>query len=445
MVLNSLTRRLAAFASLGIGAIWLLAIFATALILKVEQQELLDLQQEETATLFLPILTERWHAQPEGTTLPSMTQVTPEEALVYLLFNAAGDVLLKSASADDAVLPNLPAKPGFTETETHVFYVTRPNGEGLAVIYGDPIHERREAYRESFIAFLLPMLALLPIAYLLVGWSVQTGLRPLTFLRKEIATRNEGRLDAIDAGGQPDELRAISATLNALMMRLGQALEGERAFATNAAHELRTPVAVALAQVQRLKSEAADADLEKLERLEAAIGRMSRLVQRLLELARAEAGIGTTGTRHDLGPLLGHVVDDIARHPANSDRLQFSRPETPVLANIDPDAFAILAGNLIDNALRHSPEGSPVYVNLDPDGQMRVTNDSPRLPADQLAGLTKRFLRHDASRKGFGLGLFIANSIARQSGGKLTLRSPASGREDGFEAVFEAARDTGTT
>ena len=432
-----LSRRLALRISAGLAAIWLLAVAATALVLRHEQEELLNLQLRETARLFLPVLAERWKADGAAAGLPPASR-NPDEALVYLLVDPAGRVLLRSPSAAGADLPQGPPRPGYATTATHVFFATEPDARGLTAIYGDPLRERRDAYRESLAAFLLPMLALLPLAYALVGRIARGALRPLDRLRAEIAARGDGRLDPIDAAGQPEELRAITATTNGLMIRLGQALDGERAFATNAAHELRTPVAVALAQVQRLRAEAAGPASERIDRIEAALARMGRLVERLLQLARADAGLGAATAPHDLRALLDHVLEDSRRDEARAPRLRLSLPQGQVPAPIDPDAFAILAGNLLDNAFQHSPPGSPVTVALSADGLLRVGNEGPTLDERDLAGLTRRFQRANPSAGGFGLGLHIAEIIARQSGGSLSLHSPAPGRGTGFEARFRA-------
>ena len=437
---RSLARRLARLTSLGFAAVWLIAAMAMALVLRSEQEELLDLTLRETAELFLPVLVDRWQGGEGDAMAPSANPPDADEALAFVLFDPVGRVLLVSASAADADLPGGPPRQGFETTGSHVFYTTPANDGGYAVAFGDPIHERWEAYRDSLLAFLVPMLALLPLAYLMIGWIARTALRPLDVLRGEIATRGEGRLDPIDASGQPGELRAITATLNGLMIRLGRVIESERAFATNAAHELRTPVAVALAQVQRLKAEAADvADRKRIMRIEAALIRMSRLVSRLLQLARADAGIGAAAERGDLRALLDVVLEDSRRSPARASRLVEAMPAEPVFARIDPDAFAILAGNLIDNAFQHAPDGSDVRVELTTDAVLRVENDGACLSETELAGLTRRFHRGRVEGEGFGLGLHIAETIAKQSGGDLALTSPPEGRQDGFAATFRAA------
>ena len=428
--------------SAGLLAVWTLAVLATALALKTEQEELLDLELRETARLFQPVLARRWREAGAGAALPPPSDDDPQKALVYLLMDADGAILLRSRGAAGVALPDrapesLP-EPGYVTTESHVLYVTQADADGLIAAFGDSRGERREAYVDSLLAFLVPMLAILPLAYLMTGWVARAALRPLDRLRAEIAARGEGRLDPIDADGQPQELRAITAVTNGLMARLGQALDGERAFATNAAHELRTPVAVALAQTQRLRATVPADAVAGVERIEAALDRMGRLVARLLQLARADAGIGAASEPADLRALLGHVLEDARRDPRRSDRLRVVGPGAPVRSPIDPDAFAILAGNLVDNAFQHSPDGTEVAVTLTADGTLRVVNAAAPCPENRLATLTRRFGRATAAGAGFGLGLHIADAIARQSGGILTLASPAPGRADGFEARFTA-------
>jgi two-component system OmpR family sensor kinase len=438
-----LSRRLALFISLGFAVIWVIAVLAMAFVLREEQEELTDLERQQTAGILLPVVSNGFRDGliDADTALPHALMEPGGgigDALVFALVDASGRALVLSPSARQTDLPPGAPVEGQSRTATHAFYTTAPDEFGLSLHIGDPLSERRQAYRESFFAFLAPMLAILPLGYFLVGWIARSALRPLDELREEIARRGDTRLDPIDAGGQPDELRAITASLNGLMIRLSQALEGERAFATNAAHELRSPVAVALAQVQRLTSETLDPGArEHVEKLEAALQRMRGLVARLLQLARAEAGIGPAAAPQDAGQLLHLVIDEVAGDPARAGRLRLRLPPAPVLSPIDPDAFAIVAGNLIENALQHAPAGTPVEVALSAGGSLSVVNAGRAIPAAERERLTERFRSGNGSREGFGLGLYISDRVARQSGGRLLLRSPATGRTEGFEAVFE--------
>lgn len=438
---GTLARRLALLISGGFAAIWLLAVLATALVLKSEQEEMLDLELRETARVLLPVLSRDYLGGAEDFDDLSLTDPQGdedvEETLVWLLVDRSGEILTQSIVSDAIDRPEGPVDDGYVKTETHVFYTTPLNAKGLAVRFGDPLIERFEAYRDSFLAFLVPMLAILPLGYLLVGRIARAALRPLATLRDEIAARDHGRLDPIDAKGQPGEVQAITATLNGFMVRLARSLEGERAFATNTAHELRTPVAVALAQIKRLRAEVTGTAVRRVERVEDALKRMGRLVARLLQLARADAGIGMSDSPTDIGQLLDLVLEEVRRDPARDPRLSVMLPDEPVFSPIDPDAFAIVAGNLIDNAFQHAPEETTVEVSLSPDGALRIRNDGDVVVAETLAELTRRFRTNDGKSNGFGLGLHISDTIARQAGGTLTLRSPAGDRETGFEAELK--------
>lgn len=434
---RSLRRRLAMLTSLGFGAVWLGATLLMAFVLHAEQEEMLDLTLRETAVLFQPVLLRAW--QDGQRALPhSSAPADPGEDLVYVLQDRDGTIFVQSMTAQAAVLPDGPPQQGYRSSATHVFFTAAPDANGLFVTFGDPKAERAEAFRDSLLGFFVPMLAMLPLSYLLVSWIVQTALRPLGALRLDIALRDEGRLDPLDTADLPQELREITAGFNGLMARLGTALEGERAFATNAAHELRTPVAIALAQVQRLRAETADPQgAARIDRVEAALTRMSHLVRRLLQLARADAGIGA-GRTGDLVPLLRHVLTEGRGDPARAGRLSVTLPDGPVPALVDADAWAIVAGNLIDNAFLHGQADTPVCVALSASGRLTVENTADALEQSHLKGLIRRFHRGAGQGAGFGLGLHIADAIARQAGGTLTLDSRAS-RDAGalFVAVFD--------
>ena len=439
---RTLVGRLVLMIGGGFLLIWLLAVAATTIVLGSEQREMLDIELRETADLLLPVLS---NAYDQGLVDPDTNLVTgpigasgqPDEDLVFALVDSDGGVVLMSGGALGADLPSGPPVAGYAFTDTHAFYTTPPDGAGLSLRFGDPLAERREAFRDSLFAFGIPMLAFLPLALLLIDRIARLALRPLAVLAGEIEKRSDSRLDPIDAADQVGELRAITAKLNEFMIRLAQSLDGERAFATNAAHELRSPVAVVLAQVQRLRIETTDPSaLDRIGRLEAALRRMRGLVARLLQLARAEAGIGPASAPQDLVQLLGLIHDEMASDPSRATRLQVQLPDVPVLSRIDPDAYGIVAGNLIENALQHAPADSPITITLSPDGALSVANPAPIIALDDLHRLTERFYSQRTDSTGFGLGLYICDRIARQSGGELRLNAPIPGKTSGFEAVF---------
>ncbi|MBD9528620.1 ATP-binding protein [Paracoccus sp. PAR01] len=426
----TLARRLALLISAVLAAAWVVAIAAMALILHHEQDELYDQILITSAEALLPTLASdaaRASAQ------MSSAHDDPNEALVWRLIDRQGRVLAASPMSEAAQFPDTPRPGKVKRTLTHTVYTTKYTAQDMALQLADPLAERREAWRESFLAFLLPMLALLPLGWLAGGWVTRLALRPVEDLRAEMAQRDGLRLEPMDADAHPAELAQIVTTLNGFMARVSQALDGERAFATNAAHELRTPVAVALAQVQRLAQETGDpAASARIASVETALRRMARLVARLLQLARAESGIGLGEERVDAAALLPHVLREIGR---DADRLALSVTQGPVWTVMDADALAIVAGNLIENALQHSPPDSRVEVSLNDQGLLSVSNPGPVLPAAQLAQMGKRFSHRKGG--GFGLGLHIVSQIARQAGTALELASPVPDRDGGFQARIQ--------
>lgn len=426
-----LSKRVTLFTTLGLAVIWLVAILLMSVVLWSEEEELFDQQLAETAHVLLPLLSLAETTNAAGSRVPQPA-FDIDQALIYRLLRRDGRVMQQVDLASRTSMPDLPdlSETGFSRTPDYRLYITPFNAEGYALQLAAPMAERREAFREGMIGFLLPMLALLPLTWLLVGWTTRRALTPMRALRAEISARDGSRLDAIDASDWPEDLVRIAGTLNGFMARLTQALEGERAFATNAAHELRTPVAVALAQVQQLRTEVGIEQLGRIEALERALQRMRRLVSRLLQLARADAGVGFASNAHDIAVLSRLVIADVVPRAA-AGRIALILPEAPVSVRIDPDAYAIVLGNLIENALQHgaTEEKITVTVSARPGPVLEVVNGGPVVR--DLEVLSRRFSRRE-SGGGFGLGLHICGQIVEQAGGRLELLSPAPGRDEGL-------------
>ncbi|PJN93353.1 two-component sensor histidine kinase, partial [Amaricoccus sp. HAR-UPW-R2A-40] len=165
---------------------------------------------------------------------------------------------------------------------------------------------------------------------------------PLRRFRNRLAARNARDLSPVPADDLPSEIAPMASTLNRLLDRLKAAFDAERSFAANAAHELRTPLAGAIAQVQRLRSETLDPEAARRgAEIEEALKRLTRLSEKMLQLARAEGGRLRTGDAKDLRPVLGLVVSDFAR-AAGADRFDLVMSDTLVLSDLDPDTFGIL-------------------------------------------------------------------------------------------------------
>lgn len=421
----SLSGRITLFTTLGLAAFWLTATVLMTIVLWSEQEEFFDQQLAETAHVLLPLLAA---SGAEGANAHIPTNPLPlDEALLYRLIDRDGDVLRQSLQVAAAGLPppgTLPPED-FATSGDYRFYTTSFDNRGQALQLAAPLAERREAMQEGMTALLLPMLALLPLSWLLTGWIARRSLAPMRALQAEISARDGSRLDMIDASDWPTDLVQIAGTVNGFMARLGAALDAERAFATNAAHELRTPVAIALARTQQLRESAwTPQQTARIDTLETALQRMKQLVARLLQLARAEAGVGASPQPHDLVPLTRLVLEDVMPRKGGR-QIALTLPDQPVMAHIDPDGYAIVLGNLVENALQHSETG-PIRVRLTPDAVLEVENDLAAPGPIEIAALTGRFTRHKGN--GFGLGLHICQQIIEAAKGRLTIETPEGQR-----------------
>ena len=297
--------------------------------------------------------------------------------------------------------------------------------------------ERQEAIAALWLGLITPLAGLLPVVAFVVYWMVGRATRPITEVQRQIAKRGGENLDPIDPQGLPVELTPIIQDMNRLLERLKAALDAERSFAANSAHELRNPVAAARAQAEIIAEALRDSpDQVRAVQLVDMLGRLSKRIEKMLQLARAEAGLGYGRPETDLVEVARLVATDYSRRPKLTKLLSFAHGEEDrVIVSIDPDALGIALQNLIDNAITHGGPDKPISVIVGPDSIVRVINEGPIVSASELPALTKPFERAGSRRTpGAGLGLSIVKQIMRQADGDLELVSPAQGRKDGFEA-----------
>ena len=292
--------------------------------------------------------------------------------------------------------------------------------------------ERRRAILDVLLAMLLPALLIIPFGVLGLRATLARELAPLDALAAEIDRRDGRDLSPVVATGVPGELDTVVRGLDRLLSRLRGALDAERDFAGTAAHELRTPLAGALAQTQRLVVETDGAARARARRVEGSLRALQHLTERLLELARAD-GAGTTVERVvDLEPALESTVALLGRERDAAARLAFDGGGSgPLLAHLDPDAFSVLLRNLVENALVHGTPGSTVNVRRQA-RSIEVDNAGPVLDAAERVRLGHRFARGDGG--GAGLGLAIVHAIVEGGGVDVELLSPVPGLAEGVRA-----------
>lgn len=414
--------------------LWLCVVSAVALVVLHETDEIFDSGLQETAQRLLSLA-----MRDAGSLVARTGRAVPEimehdEYLVYQVFDAQRNLLLRSHRAPGTLMPVEPVRGLRHIGGQHLFVEGSQDGRFFIVV-AEPEGHRSETAESVLLYLLVPLLALVPLAALAVSWSVRHAQRPIEALEREIAARGQGNFDALDDTAPPIELRGIAGSVNLLLRRLQAALEAERHFSANCAHELRTPLAAAMAQLQVVgRGVTDDEQRRRLASASAMLARLNAVTERILHLARLEAGIAFGAESVDLVMLAGMMLRDCGL-PARRE-VVFEHPDAPVEVIGDPDAIGIAIQNLLANAERHSPPGTPVRVCVLPDAILYVENDADRVPEHLMAQLGQRFVRAARERSGSGLGLAIVATIARQSGGRLNLESPVDRSDRGFRATL---------
>lgn len=438
----SLQARLGLSVGLVLTVLWLLAAAATSVMIRNALDEVFDSALRETAERILPLaVADIVGREDQGVTQRLAPIRTHDELFTYIVRDPEGRILLQSHAADPAVFPPYDG-PGFRQTATHRLYSDAALQGTIRITLAEPLAHRAQVAQEIRIGLGLPLLVMLPVALAAIVLAVRFSLGPLRRFRARIEARGARDLSEVPAGDLPAEIGPLAAAMNSLLARLREAFEAERSFAANAAHELRTPLAGAIAQAQRLGLETGDpATRARAAEIEATLKRLTHTSERLMQLARAEGGRLRTDRSADLRAVARVVMEDIARSDAPG-RIVLNLPDAAVMSDIDPDAFAILCRNLVGNALRHGAKDSPVEVALTADGQLFVANDGPVVPRETLNRLTARFERANAGTDGSGLGLAIVAAIADRIGSPLDLKSPRPGASSGFQASLTLPTET---
>lgn len=429
----SLQKRLGVGLTLGMTLLWLAATVGTWRVVQHELDEVFDSALEETAQRILPlaVLEISNREEPQNAQLVATLKMHKEH-LTYLVRDARGKILMQSHDANPKIFRKQPAE-GFSTTEKYRLYGASALRESVFIEVAEPLDHRREAAREALLALLLPLLALIPISLVGTWLFVRLSLRSVMAYRRAVETRGVGDLSSIKVSRLPAEIDPLADAVNHLLKRLRKTLEAERSFTANSAHELRTPLAATLAQVQRLRQEAPEGPLRlRAAKIENSLRELARLSEKLMQLAKAEGGGLLAQRPQDLIPLLAHVVDEWRQSSGRQIELLLPA-QAGVYSTIDPDAFGILLRNLIENALKYGATEPPLEVSLSDQAQLRVVNGGPVVPPARLQGLTERFVRGQSDARGSGLGLAIAKAIVLGINGQITLASPATGRQDGFE------------
>ena len=316
--------------------------------------------------------------------------------------------------------------------------------QGLWVQVGERMAVRQETVEYILINSLWPMFLSLPILGLVIWLSVGKGLRPLNRVAETVEQRAPTSLQPLATDDVPGEVVPIVDSLNRLFHRVQQALENERRFTANAAHELRTPLAAlkTQAQVKQLDDNNGE-HAEFLDDIINGVDRTTHLLEQLLTLARADALQKETILQQqvDLHAVATGVLAMIGERALEKRvELSMESPGSPLKVYGDEATLGILIRNLVDNGIRYTPPDGAVTVQLlqnDNAVHLVVEDSGPGIPKPQREKLFQRFQRgEDVETQGSGLGLSIVKQIADLHNASVTLLDAANGRGLRVEVSF---------
>jgi len=355
---------------------------------------------------------------------------------VVQVWNMSGALLYSSRPS--AKLPQASAQ-GFSTLKNineqwRVFSLISGN---RVIQAAQPEDVRWETAAGIALRMLAPLAVLVPALALLAWIAVRKSLAPLTYVTAQVEQRDASAMAPLDIHTVPEEIRPLLMALNRLLNRLDESIASQRRFVADAAHELRTPLTALSLQAQ-LVEQAQDSKErnEATKNLRSGITRASHLVSQLLTLARQEPDSQRPFAHLDLAALVRQVVGEFAP------LADFKKIDLGVSANQtapvngDNEALKILVGNLVDNAIRYTPEGGKVDVTLSHDSSgliLRVEDTGPGIPIEDRERVFERFYRIAGNEvQGSGLGLAIVKQIVQRHGALVEI---ATG-ENGIGAIF---------
>ena len=371
----------------------------------------------------------------QGEIAPAQASALVDEQLDFVVQVWTSDGRAVYATRRHELLPQR-AQLGFADVSVggavwRSFSVATPS---RVIQVSQPLVIRRRLAAEAAWRAVLPLLLLAPFMAAAAWWLTALALRPLQRVAADVRQRDEQSLAPLPADGLPDEVAPLVAALNALLQRLGQSLDTQRAFVADAAHELRSPLTALKLQLQLLKRAATEAECSAAaEALAAGIERAARLVEQLLALARSEPGAAAAALeRLDLSELAREAVaDTVPLALARGTQLEL-HADAPVFVDGDRAALRVLVRNLADNAVRYAPRGARVELSVSqPEGRpkLQVDDSGPGIPPAERERVFDRFYRRSlGDESGSGLGLAIVRSVAQRHGAEVALEdSPLGG------------------
>ncbi len=286
---------------------------------------------------------------------------------------------------------------------------------------------RLEIATNSAMRVLLPIATLIPLSWLLIGLVVSRLLKPLKLVTEAAARRELSNLEPLVVGNVPVEVVPLVHAMNTLVSRLSRALSAQRQFLSDAAHELRTPLAALQLQIDNLPRGSSHAEFgTRIEEMQRGVSRAAHLVAQLLHIARYEAhphAIDQSAT--DLNAVVKTMIADfIPLADCRRIDLGLTQNDAAIIFTNAGD-LRILLGNLLDNAIRYTPQGGRVDIRIANENdyvRVEIADSGPGIPEAMLPRVFDRFFRAAGQdTEGSGIGLSIVQAIAERESAIVTL------------------------
>lgn len=344
-----------------------------------------------------------------------------DEALGFAVFNRRGEMIFNDDEngRDFIYTPEasgfINQKIGRKKDMWRIFWLTSAD-KNFTIAVGQKLEFRDDAALELVEETLLPWLVGLSVLLLAVIWMVSRELRPLRRIADELSERDSDNLHPLSLSGQASEILPLIKAINTQFSRIEQMLQRERGFISDSAHELRSPLTALKVQLEvaQLADDDAAARHQALQKLNQGIDRSTRLVEQLLALSRLDSAAAAANDEPlDWPALVNAAVNE--QLPAAEEKKINIKTSTDGSAPTtcgQPLLWALLLRNLLDNAVRYSPEEAQISIELK-DETLSVTNSNTVVPAEYLPRLKERFFRPAGQKStGSGLGLSIVERIA---------------------------------
>ncbi|MFM9917028.1 MAG: sensor histidine kinase N-terminal domain-containing protein [Rhizobacter sp.] len=440
----SLQRRLLVYLLICAPLVWGVALFVSIRQARHEVNELFDTELIRLARQVQATL--GFDAKVTALSTPAPARGTRDAGsadmreLAVAVWDANGKLLL--ADREGVQLTRYPNGSGFRDEKLEgrswrVYYLQSAAGEWL-VASGQRTKERDDLVLTLTASQIAPWLLVLPALLVAMAWAVRRAISPVHQLATELKGRDANDLRRIPDSLAPTELKPLIGAMNGLFKRIDDALDRERRFTADAAHELRTPLAVLRAQWDVVRRSGGDVERARAEaKLGIGLERLDRLVTQMLALSRLESPleaashVSMTKAVQWPGIVEQAISDCLAMAERRHIEISCDWPpqgEQAMPMRGDDQLLTVLLRNLIDNAVRYAPEGSSVALRFSAD-RLEIDNDGEPLSADQFARLGERFHRAAGQQEiGSGLGVSIVMRIAALHGLEPTFGPRADGR-----------------